>query len=98
MPLVCDPADWIPLNTSCLYFPGRPHRATVWRWALSGVTRHGRTVRLSTQVSGGRRFTTRTAIEQFLRDCNADGPVVKSEPSSHRAEAAGRILESRGVR
>ena len=92
------PDDFIPLNLACSFFPGRPHRATLWRWALTGVMRHGRTVKLATQVSGGRRYTTRAAIEMFLNDCNADRAAKQAVPPPQRAETAGRILESRGVR
>jgi len=98
MPLSTNLADWIPLNSSCRYFPGRPHRATVWRWALSGIVRHGRTVKLVTKISGGRRFTSQAAIQQFLSDCNADAAVHHDEPPLSRAEAAGRMLDARGVR
>lgn len=94
-----DEAEYIPLNEASQFIPGRPHRATLWRWILKGVHRHGETVKLATTVAGGRRFTTRADIESFLSACNGDAPQpVVSDSFQRRAEAAGRILESLGVR
>ena len=42
--------------------PGNPSRSTLSRWAHHGV--HG--VKLTTILVGGRRFTTREAIDQFI--------------------------------
>jgi len=42
--------------------PGQPHLSTLWRWYRRGV----RGVRLETVVVGGRRFTSRAAIERFI--------------------------------
>jgi len=41
----------IALDDACHCFPGRPHRATLWRWALHGVSRNGERIRLRTVVS-----------------------------------------------
>ena len=43
--------------------PSRPSPRTVWRWVLRGS--RGR--RLETVLIGGSRFTSREAIERFLR-------------------------------
>ena len=98
MPCTPSPDDFIPLNLACSYFPGRPHRATLWRWALSGVMRHGRIVKLATQRSGGRRFTTRAAITAFLNECNQLTAAPRPNSSMDRADTAGRMLESCGIR
>lgn len=91
--------DYIPLNDAGKHIPGRPHRATIWRWAFRGIKRGGRTVKLRTTSIGARRYTTPKDIERFLADCNSE-PV--SDAVSHsfllRAEAAGQILEAMGVR
>ena len=58
------------------YIPGRPNPATVWRWYKRGV----RGVRLETAVVGGRRYTSRQAIQRFIDRCTAaaDGPTASS--------------------
>ena len=101
MPKLLDEAetDYIPLNDASKFIPGRPHRATVWRWCLRGIQRRGSTVKLSTVAVGGRRFTTKESIAAFLRACNGDAPKpVASDSFQRRAEAAGRTLEAMGVR
>jgi len=93
--------DYIPINGASQFIPGRPHRATVWRWALRGIQRCGETVKLNTVAVGGRRFTTRADIELFLSACNGGTnatPPVVNESFQRRAEAAARVLESMGVR
>ena len=93
--------EFVPLNDAGKYIPGRPHRATLWRWYLKGVRRHGEMVKLNTVAAGGRRFTTRADIERFLSACNnndeAPQPVV-SETFRRRAEAAAQMLATMGVR
>ena len=42
--------------------PSKPSRTTMHRWAHHGI----RGVRLATILVGGRRYTTREAIEQFV--------------------------------
>lgn len=92
-------SEFIPINGASQFIPGRPHRATVWRWCLKGILRNGTAVKLETVAVGGRRFTTKEFIAAFLRACNGDAPTpVVSDSFQRRAEAAGRVLESMGVR
>ncbi len=42
--------------------PNRPSPSTAWRWHRKGI--HG--VRLETTVVGGRRYTSREALDRFL--------------------------------
>ena len=96
-----DETDYIPMNDASQFIPGRPHRATVWRWCLKGVRRHGEMVRLKTVAVGGRRYTTRADIESFLTACNVRSeapPPVVSDSFRRRAEAAGEMLNAMGVR
>jgi hypothetical protein len=50
------------LRQAAELLPGKPNRSTMHRWAHHGV----RGVRLATILIGGRRYTTREAIEQFV--------------------------------
>jgi len=54
-------------------FPSGPHPATVWRWSQRGV----RGVRLESILVGGKRFTSREAIERF---------IAASNPNEKKAE------------
>jgi len=46
--------------------PSKPHLSTVVRWTRQGV----KGVRLETVVFGGRRFTSREAIQRFIQARN----------------------------
>lgn len=77
--------------------PGRPNASTVWRWHRRGV----RGIRLETCVVGGRRFTSRAAIQRFVERVTAaaDGSAPASTPKS-RAPAiaqAERELNQAGI-
>jgi hypothetical protein len=62
--------------------------ATCWRWALRGV--RGR--RLETFLIGGRRYTSREAVDRFLNHLN--GPRAAQEaPSKARARQIARARE-----
>ena len=54
----------VPINDASEITPGRPHLATVYRWFTKGV-RGG--IKLETVLVGGRRFTSREAIQRFCR-------------------------------
>lgn len=87
----------IPLRDASRLLPGRPHRATVWRWASLGIWRAGRRVRLRTVVCGGRRYTTPLALDAFVSACTADpSPVVPMDPSNRQIQTAAD-LASRGI-
>lgn len=92
-----DDVDYFLLSKAGKYIPGRPHRATIWRWATTGVVRAGRTIRLHTAVCGGRRFTTLADIQKFRDDCNDLAADPGVAPATERADAAARELESRGI-
>ena len=57
--------------------PGHPHVSTIYRWRLRGI----RGVKLETFLIGGRRFTSREAIERFTERITA---VANGEPSPKR--------------
>lgn len=69
------------------------HIATIWRWILSGV----RGKKLKAVKIGGRRFIFERDLNAFLvaindRDPDDDSDIVD------RADAAGKLLDSRRVR
>src|SRR5262245_66623007 len=59
----------ISLPEACRIIPGRPHLATVYRWFQRGV-RGG--IKLETALVGGRRFTSREAVQRFVDRLSGD--------------------------
>jgi hypothetical protein len=57
----------VTLRQAAAILPGHPTRTTLSRWAHHGV----RGVRLATFLVGGRRFTTREAISEFIEALSA---------------------------
>lgn len=68
------------------------HVATIWRWSLNGV--RGR--KLKTFLVGGRRFVRASDLEAFLAGDNT--PSSSDLDLEARAEIAGKLLDSQGVR
>ncbi len=90
--------DYIRLDDAPALIPGRPHRATVWRWSLRGLTRHGEIIRLRTIAAGGRRFTTLPWIADFLARCNGEAAQAVSPGRRQRqATAAMSTLADMGI-
>lgn len=88
--------DYIPFHDVPKHVPGRPHRSTVHRWRLRGVNG----VRLQTCVVGGRRFTTREWLDDFLQAGNAAAggtPLPTSKNRQSAIEAAELELSQAGV-
>lgn len=69
--------------------PMRPNVSTVWRWVQRGV----RGVKLDTVLVGGRRYTSKEALQSFIEQSTAaaDAPPVRTsrqrEASISKAEA-----------
>ena len=61
--------DLITFNEAAAALPehSRPSLATWWRWWRHGV----RGVKLRTWLCGGRRYTTRGAVRQFITELTA---------------------------
>lgn len=57
-----------PLSQASPHVTGRPHVATLLRWALKGVGPGH--VKLETWKVGGRRYTNRDAISRFVARLN----------------------------
>lgn len=67
----------ISMTEAARMIPGRPTTATVWRWTTRGVAG----IKLESLKIGGRRLTSREAVERFMAACDA------SDPSHDEAEA-----------
>ena len=78
--------------------PGRPSIRTVWRWMRRGA----KGTRLESVTIGGRRYTSREALERFIRSQNSDHLTTPvSTVTSRRKqglEAAEAELDAAGVR
>ncbi|MFO0881551.1 MAG: DUF1580 domain-containing protein [Gemmataceae bacterium] len=61
------------------------HPSTCFRWALKGVGR--KRIRLETTKIGGRRFTSKQAIQRFLDRLNRE-----ASSNGHRSRAQARII------
>jgi hypothetical protein len=88
----------IPLTEAPVWSPGRPHISSVWRWVLKGV----RGVKLETLVCGGRRFTSREAIDRFIAATTAaahgePAPVRTAKQRAREIAAAEAELERAGI-
>lgn len=93
---------YIVLDDASAHFPGRPHRATVWRWALKGIRKGGTVIRLRSIVCGNRRFTQPGWCAEFVAALNADNPsqpapVMTATKRQRQAAAAMATLASMGV-
>lgn len=89
---------WLPLSEASKFFPGRPHRSSVWRFAMKGV----RGVRLETIVCGGRRYTSEEAILRFIAATTAAAngepmPVPLSARRRQEQEEARAKLREVGI-
>lgn len=58
----------LPFKEAVRFFKSRPHEQTVRRWAKNGVLRAGRRVKLGSLKIGGRVFTNRQFIKEFLHE------------------------------
>ena len=90
--------SWLPLSEASKFFPGRPHRSSVWRFAMKGV----RGVRLETIVCGGRRYTSEEAILRFIAGTTAAAngepmPVRQSVKRRQEQQQAKDTLREAGI-
>ena len=60
--------------------PGRPRASSIARWAMHGV----RGGRLESCLIGGRRYTSREALERFIAATTAAADSVKAPPRTTR--------------
>ncbi len=95
--LIIDPNEddqFIPLEQVHLHIPGRPHRATIWRWLSRGLKRRGETIKLRSVAIGGRRFVHPDWITDFLAACNGETTTAARQSATRRKShdvAAARL-------
>jgi hypothetical protein len=77
--------------------PGEPHISTLHRWRLRGI----RGVRLETCLIGGKRFTTKEALDRFFESVttvaegNRTNQKTISERRQKQIDSAEQALEQR---
>ena len=86
------------LTQATAELPGRPHIPTIWRWHARGL--HG--VKLETIVIGGRRFTSREALQRFAERTTAaaggtSAPARTSKQRTKAIAAADETLKQAGI-
>ena len=84
-----------PVTEAPEHIPGRPSKATVWRWVLTGVGG----VKLESILVGGKRFVSAESIQMFCdrRTAAADGdtpPVQTSKQRERAIEQAEREFDA----
>ena len=83
----------IPISAAPRHFPGRPHIATVHRYVGSGY----RGIRLETIKVGGRRFTSKQAIERFIRKTSSLGSATTPQVLRKPAADVDDALDAAGL-
>ena len=79
----------IRISQAAREIPGRPHLSTVVRWSLRGI----KGVRLEKIVVGGRRFTSREAIQPIARASEyVNVRIVPSETRDRQLVNTAAIL------
>ncbi len=84
-------ADFISLRDACELFPSTPSVSTVVRWATRGVNG----CQLKTAKFAGRRLTTITWVNEFIKES------IDSSHDSYKSEGqstAHKIAEARLVK
>ncbi len=79
--------EFISLRDSCALFPSKPSLSTVVRWATKGVNG----VRLKTAKFAGRRLTTITWVNEFIKetiDSSHDGYKSEGQSTAHKIAEA----------
>ncbi len=86
--------DLVILPESRELFPTRPHISTIWRWIQRGTRGH----RLDTCHVGGRRYTSRQAVQRFPYRLNSNhAPVKPSAVRQRQIDQAEAELAAAGM-
>jgi hypothetical protein len=93
----------VTLTEGAKILPNRPHSSTLWRWHKIGV----RGERLETCMCGGKRYTSKEALQRFvdrITEAHDRGGAAPTKPihetmRQRRAaiENAERELEAAGI-
>jgi len=81
----------IPLGAAAKYTPGRPHKATIYRWTNSENNP------LETLKVGGRLYTSVEAIHRFIGRCTNPDSVPQPVTNSARQLAVEKELAAAGI-
>lgn len=90
--------DIFPVGDVPKRLKSRPHVATAWRWVYRGC----RGIKLETVCIGGRRMTSREALQRFIERTTAaaDGEPIPTRTTRERERAiaaAERELAEAGI-
>jgi len=66
-----------PVSEAPQHIPGRPSKASCWRWVLQGVGG----IKLESILIGGKRFTSHAAIQRFVDQRTAASNGDSTTPS-----------------
>jgi hypothetical protein len=88
----------ISLSEAAALLPGHPALSSLWRWHARGI----RGTQLETVVIGGRRYTSREALERFMAATTAaaDGQPTPAPDAKQRHQAVARaesVLTAAGI-
>ena len=75
----------IAINKVPKELPEPPHVGTVWRWIQRGV----RNIKLETAMIGGKRYTSREALQRFSDATTAAADGTSPATTSHYNGARG---------
>jgi len=81
----------IPLGAAPRHTPGRPHLATVYRWATRDENP------LETLKVGGRLFTSVEAIRRFIGRCTNPDEVPRPVTNEARQQTVEKELAAVGI-
>ena len=86
------------LTQAAATLPSKPHASTIHRWRLRGV----RGIRVETIMVGGRRYTSREALERFSVRLTASAagtppPARTSKQRQKAIAAAETVLRDAGI-
>lgn len=89
MPIDISSESLLTITAATKTLPNRPSLSTLWRWIQRGT--HG--VKLETVLLGGRRYTSREALQRFFERTTAaaDGTAVKVETPTQRRRRLDRV-------
>lgn len=102
---ILDRDDLLPLSVAARRLPGRPHRATLFRWSSDGcLAPDGTRIFLETVKVGRKIFVAPRALDEFVSRLSTP-PIKKptntacpqARPSSHRADVADQEAEKLGI-
>ena len=81
----------VPLQGASKYIPGRPHLATVYRWATRAENP------LETIKAGARLYTSVEAIHRFIARCTNPAEAPQPVTTGARERAVEKELAEAGI-